>query len=375
MLVINTAPIDQSGRTVKLCEYYQKRTKNVTLITYRGLRKIQIDKDIKVYYILNIDTAPLAQAPRVLRPVLLLLARMVKFVYLNMIISLIIVAQSLTQKEIGRRGRHLKVCFRAKERKKVLFVLPPALAIVFPVLTLLVFARSFSADWHRLSSSYAELAVARLAAENICVSKEMCDYLTVHGAKTLLLPDASLFPYAEVTPCTKDEALAIINSRYEEYSVDVPTDVPYFVCSTSYSREEDIPSLLRAAKNISRRHRGPGIAGVLFITTKHSFAPPHSPLFPVIPLYLDSCDYFSLLSACDYGISTHQCLMDYPLKIIDYKNSNLKVIAHHSTPPSDGISLFDSFAHLETCILSLCSPQNRAEQSRAEQGRAEQRGN
>jgi hypothetical protein len=355
MLIVNAAPLDQSGRTVALYKHYQKKTQFVRMLTYSGIRSpSEAAKSMDLRYFYEIKTGKRG----ILGPVL----RVVKFCYLNTVISREVVREYLLKKgRKGRRGRH--VCPSEKYKDSVLFVLPPTAAFIFPFLIASLLGMNIMLDWHRVTSGWIRRvndAMSRRAC-NICVTPEMAAYWRGRGvSKSTVITDLDLLnedAHARMQRrCGREDGLKLLAQKYPEYRdalEGIESDKALFICSTSFSPEENVEDLLAIVESLPET-----CTGALIVTTKHEFVCKGSSGVVVSRMFLDHPDYLLLLSVADFGISTHKCCFDFPLKIVDYLSMGLHVIAHLSTPRvktlenNSGSTLYSSNEELREIIIS-----------------------
>ncbi|KAI5181477.1 hypothetical protein NEOKW01_1658 [Nematocida sp. AWRm80] len=221
----------------------------------------------------------------------------------------------------------------------VLFVAPPTPTILFPMLLAKVLGMKVVIDWHRIEAnkpSLFEQLLSKLADCNTVVVSEMERLFKENKIeRTVLLTDIQLTRQASAQMGIDEEIperaeyFKYLREKYPEYkerlsNLNLADKIG--VCSTSYSKEENVDELLKALDHIS-----PSTTGILFITTKTPISYTH-PRIRIVQVFLDYPDYIQLLQVSDFGISTHQCNYDFPLKIVDYLNCHLKVLSHPSTP-------------------------------------------
>lgn len=357
MLIVNAAPIDQSARTIALCRYFGKYTDSVTLLSYPGVRSHpDLPPNARVRYLAEVKTKT-----RVLCARWVLL--WAKLVYLSLAISWALLQEFLAKKaRHGRRGRH--VCPTEKYRDAVLFVVPPVPVFLWPCIVAKILGLSLMVDWHRLGAGPLRRLEELLArrAYNVCVTGDMAAYWRGKGVQScFVLPDTELSRTsgAPARALGRKEALARLMERYPEYRAALAgadPDGTFLVCSTSFSEEENVDELLEVVASLPD-----SVGATLFVTTKHRLSPPSGGV-PVVRAFLDHADYLLLLSVCDFGISTHRCYFDFPLKIVDYLSQGLRVIAHSSTPslqsldkaaPEAPMALYSSKEELRDILLGL----------------------
>ncbi|KAI5137068.1 beta-1,4-mannosyltransferase [Nematocida ausubeli] len=332
MLVINLAPIDQSGRSLAIAQYLKKNSHSVTLVSYKGARDYsgRVEDKLNISYIRNIPTR---NKPILVRQILIL----IKFVYIS-IMSMV----HLYKYRLNLHTHGLKECLtNCKFYNKggtVIFVVPPTLTVIFPLIFSKILGIRVIIDWHRISVGFMEIFDRQIArcAENITVTYDMQRYFISHRIKKpFLLTDIRLRKALTKKEETKDRKVckkkffAYLSEKYTEYkekldSIKIGQQIG--ICSTSCSQEENIEGFLEELNTLNIPQ-----GGVLFITTKEKIECKNKTL-QVIQVFLDYNDYLDLLAVADFGISTHVCRLDFPLKIVDYMDSGLKVLAHSSTP-------------------------------------------
>lgn len=340
MLIINLAPIDQSGRTVGIARYIKGLNQPVEIVSYKGTRnhkqatekekEKEKEKEIHITYIRNIKTQKKAS---VIRVVLLI----VKFLYITIfsVSYLIKYKISLYSNKIDSKNSTFHLY---SKKGSVLFVVPPSAVVLIPLLLAKALSIRVVIDWHRISTGWTEVFDRVIAglAENLSVTQEMQEYFVRSGIdRPFLLTDLKIRRVLKRKDSRKKQKfyrknfLEYLSSKYAEYaeSIRLIKDSQRIgVCSTSFSVEENIERMLKDLEEIDI----PG-GGVLFLTTKQKVSYEHRDI-QIIQVFLDYSDYLGLLSIADFGISTHQCRMDFPLKIVDYLEEGLTVLAHESTP-------------------------------------------
>lgn len=343
MLIINLAPVDQSGRTLMLAEKCAKEGERVTLVCYRGVRKPEmLSQRIDTVFVKNIRTQG-----RVLgfRAWLLFL----KFFYLSAKCTQMVVKEYLQRRKERSDAAEIEMrrvgVFGGKDALEkseagwqkglsVMFVVPPTPTVVFPMAVAKILGMRVVLDWHRPTEGlirHLNLALAKFS-ENVTVTFEMQKYFENRSvSRVRVVKDVDLANLAvSEKPRAKIDRKALfqqLQKKYPEYQerlASVDPERRIAVCSTSFSKEEKIEELLEAAANI-------GAKATLILTTKTAIEVPRTSL-NIVQVFLDYKDYTSILRAADFGISTHRCYYDFPLKIVDYLKNGLPVIAHASTP-------------------------------------------
>ncbi|KAH9386468.1 uncharacterized protein NEMAJ01_1364 [Nematocida major] len=337
MLVINLAPIDQSGRSLAIAHYLKKEKNSVMLVSYAGTRKHGAQEKqsrLSIFYIRNIVTKgkgfPARQAT--------LVAKMLYIVFMS-IFYLFRYKYDLYKNGLKR---HCAGCKFYSRGGAVIFVVPPTITVILPVIVAKLLRIRVIIDWHRIAEGFMEIMDRCIASmvENITVTQAMQEYFMQHRIKKpFLLTDMKL---RKITKKKRQERkhslnrvafLHYLSTKYKEYG-DKLGSIKSFqkigVCSTSCSKEENIKELLKEIKSLEIPQ-----GGVLFITTKEKINCKAGNL-QVIQVFLDYQDYLGLLEIADFGISTHVCRFDFPLKIVDYLESKLLVLAHVSTPDIAG---------------------------------------
>lgn len=318
MIIVNAAPIDQSGRTVLLSAYYTEKGRKVILLSYKGCRDIgPIKQNIQVKYLNYIDTKSKSGIWKVV-------ALGAKFIYLNVAVLLYIIWGLLST--------------RRKKAACVMFVVPPIYTFIVPILVLRMLRKRVIIDWHRVEEKRFTSGMRAFAgaAENIGVTEAMCRFLRERKVKNVKLKtDIYLSKKMQkyqgilnIKRMTREEVFTVLMEKYSEYRknlIEVDQKAAIGVCSTSFSAEENVEEMLHGIQEINN------VSGTLILTTKKEINYNH-PSIKIIRMFLDYPDYLLLLSVVDFGISTHQCSYDYPLKIVDYVKHSIPVIAHSSTP-------------------------------------------
>ncbi|KAI5189657.1 beta-1,4-mannosyltransferase [Nematocida minor] len=333
MLVINLAPIDQSGRSLSIAQYLKKNKHIVQLISYKGSRNHTLSTSqsrMSISYIKNIKTQ---NKPFLCRPVLLF----IKLVYITTMSILYLVRYKLSL-HANDEEKCSTLCKFYSKGGTVIFVVPPTTTVLLPMLLAKLLRIRVIIDWHRINTGFMEIFDRHLAStvDNITVTQEMQKYFMSFGIKKpFLLSDMKLRKILSKKAMgtkrklSRKQFIDYLSSKYAEYK-DRLANIPKFqqigICSTSFSDEEKIHQLLEDLKDLNIPQ-----GGVLFITTKQEIVCQHENL-QIIQVFLDYEDYQSLLEIADFGISTHQCRLDFPLKIVDYLEKGLTVLAHNSTP-------------------------------------------
>ncbi|KAI5172023.1 beta-1,4-mannosyltransferase [Nematocida sp. LUAm3] len=318
MLVINAAPLDQSGRSNMLAEYFSSDAANSTIVTYPGIRKGPIlSKNVDVVQMRNISTKnyyPLIQG----------LLLIIKFFYLNLIICYHIFIYSQKNKSELEKNKNM-----------VILVTPPFSIIYLPLLLCTILSLDAYIDWHRAENIKYPLLLAAKLHHNFVVTDAMKKYFNYIGIKKVhKITDAFLTEKLSqnrkaVAKLPKKELFVYLSKKYPEYAesfLSIDFRQKLGVCSTSCSPEEDIPGFLNTLNDLSLSTKG-----TIIITTKEKIRYTH-PTVNVFSVFLDHEDYLSLLEVMHFGISTHSCEKDFPLKIMDYLHANILVLAHPSTP-------------------------------------------
>ncbi|OAG29728.1 beta-1,4-mannosyltransferase [Nematocida displodere] len=335
MLIVNPAPIDQSGRSVRLAKHYTRLGHRVTVLTYQGERRVgSLGSTIQCVYMKNVSTKS-SFLPW--RGVLLVW----KLAYIVWCTVCHISREWAREKVFGKPP--LSSMMR-RAPISVLFVAPPSVTVIFPALVASMLKMEVCIDWHRVSTKTMqrlELWMAR-RWHNFAVTLQMGEYFRKHGVRqfTVLSDFQLLEAVKEKLPVLKPKTerdvfflqLACKYPQYKERLQSINPKSKIGVCSTSFSKEEKVAEFLADLGQMG----GFG-GGTLFITTKEDVVYAH-PSLKVVRVFLDYEDYLSLLQVSDFGISTHRCHYDFPLKVIDYLQCGLPVIAHSSTP-SPGLVL------------------------------------
>ncbi|KAI5182838.1 beta-1,4-mannosyltransferase [Nematocida sp. AWRm78] len=366
MLIINLAPIDQSGRTLGIAKYISKNQDAVNIVSYRGHRSHSEsqEKMLNISYVENIICK---NKPFLLKGLFL----MIKYIYIT-VISLIYLYRYKMHIYSTHRRASIKEDIFYSPWGTVIFVVPPTPTLVVPVLFAKLLGIRVIVDWHRIATGWMEkfdLLVAR-RVENICVTSSMRKYFINHRIGSLHLltdieirqtiykkSDEIIFPKSK----TRRELFTFLAKKYPEYKdvlLGINMSVRMGVCSTSCSKEENIEKLL---KEVSRILIPSG--GILFVTTKEKISLGKSSV-QIVHLFLDYTDYLDLLSVVDFGISTHECRFDFPLKIVDYLQSRLTVLAHETTPtlkdPMEECRIirYKNNNHMRECLFKLFSDES-----------------
>ncbi|KAI5184774.1 beta-1,4-mannosyltransferase [Nematocida homosporus] len=316
MILVNAAPEDQSGRSFALANYFSKNTHLVLLLTYPGLRQPDtISKNIIKKYLWHINTDSQFI-------ILTRIKQLLKFIYLNIVTTYYLLWYFITSSNT-----------HPIPSPTILFVVPPLPTILLPFICAYLLGIQPTIDWHRVTpttfNSFPGSFLTRYAA-NIAVTTDMAKLMKARHLRATTITDADLFSYVDTDsplpqPSSDSAFFQYLAAKYPEYrSAFQNPSRPIAICSTSNSPEEDISSLLQTLSSIP-------VKGTLFFTTKSPISLTHLTL-NVHSVFLDHADYLLLLTHANFGISTHACSYDYPLKIIDYLRARLPVIAHSSTP-------------------------------------------
>ncbi|KAI5191243.1 beta-1,4-mannosyltransferase [Nematocida sp. AWRm77] len=347
MLIINAAPIDQSGRTLSLAKHLAQQNIAVTIAAYKGTRKPEkMHPNIKCVFIKQISTE---SSWIFLRWFWL----GVKMAYLSLVSVWLILKEHHWSQSALKECKEVYLLHHL-DSPSVICVAPPSPTIVLPLVYARVLGMRVAVDWHRVASGVMEtfnLIVARYVA-NITVTQSMEKYFRARGITNIrTVSDLYLMEILEKRVAgskpQRAEFFAYLEKKYPEYTLKIRgmnLADRIGVCSTSYSEEEDMEGLLRAVDACS-------VSGTLIITTKKPVVHAHL-CISVVQMFLDYEDYLKLLQMADFGISTHMCSYDFPMKIVDYIRCGLPVIAHESTlytcpaPYTEYLKLYKYFIDL-----------------------------
>lgn len=348
MLIVNAAPVDQSGRTLRLAKYFTARETQVVLLTYRGLWGLGAEPEgIRCVYIREIPTAFWG-----IRWALLL----IKLLYLSLAVSLQLIRYRIERYVENGYSASVDPEYTYSTNCCVLFVAPPLATAVLPSVLARILGMDVLVDWHRVDGgSVLEKAAVWAVGSAWCfaVTGSMKKYLVrKYGLEVLTLRDVDLALYLKDAPRFfggrnpgRKRIFAYLQKRYPEFSEDfkrISMDACIAVCSTSCSAEENIPGLLRILQDLEVPS-----GGTFLFTTKKRIRCKTRGLV-VARFFLSPEDYFLLLHACDLGISTHLCHHDFPLKVVDYVQCGLPVIAHCSTPEIEQSKIPNSITRYKT---------------------------
>lgn len=325
MLIINAAPIDQSGRTLSLAKHLAQQNMPITLAVYVGLRKPEpMHQNINCVFLREIATDSRIWLFR-----WALLA--VKMVYLSLMGAWLVWQEYYKLQQCSKVFQDTYL-FHHLRTPAVICVVPPTPTVVLPLLCARALGMGVAVDWHRIVPGVLETFNLLLAqwVVNIAVTQSMEEYFRSRGIDQVrTVTDLFLMEIMGKPRRAKSDResfFAYLEKKYPSYrdrlrGLDLRKRIG--VCSTSCSEEEDMPGLFQALNACT-------VSGTLILTTKKPLAHPHRCL-QIVQLFLDYEDYLQLLQIADFGISTHQCHYDFPMKIVDYIQSSLPVIAHGST--------------------------------------------